>query len=58
MRPVYDLPTIFVCENNLYMEYTSIGTGDARVRIRQPTGPRPTAIPARSSTGMTQMLCI
>ncbi len=22
---VYDLPTIFVCENNLYMEYTSIG---------------------------------
>ena len=22
---VYDLPTVFVCENNLYMEYTSIG---------------------------------
>jgi len=22
---VYDLPTIFVCENNLYMEYTAIG---------------------------------
>jgi pyruvate dehydrogenase E1 component alpha subunit len=22
---VYDLPTIFVCENNLYMEYTPIG---------------------------------
>jgi acetoin:2,6-dichlorophenolindophenol oxidoreductase subunit alpha len=22
---VFDLPTIFVCENNLYMEYTSIG---------------------------------
>jgi pyruvate dehydrogenase E1 component alpha subunit len=22
---VYNLPTIFVCENNLYMEYTSIG---------------------------------
>lgn len=22
---VYELPTIFVCENNLYMEYTSIG---------------------------------
>lgn len=22
---VYELPTVFVCENNLYMEYTSIG---------------------------------
>ena len=29
---VYQLPSIFVCENNLYMEYTAIG----EVTVRHP----------------------
>ncbi len=27
---VWKLPVVFVCENNQYMEYTAIGTGDGR----------------------------
>ena len=31
---VWKLPIVFVCENNLYMEYTPIGDVTRRVRIR------------------------
>lgn len=37
---VYDLPTIFVCENNLYMEYTAIGAVTA---VEQPAAGRAAA---------------
>ena len=37
---VYQLPTIFVCENNLYMEYTAIGEVTA---VRHPAADRAAA---------------
>ena len=37
---VYQLPTIFVCENNLYMEYTAIGEVTA---VRHPAAERAVA---------------
>lgn len=37
---VYDLPTIFVCENNLYMEYTAIGAVTA---VEHPAADRASA---------------
>ena len=37
---MYQLPTIFVCENNLYMEYTAIGEVTA---VRHPAADRAAA---------------
>ena len=37
---VYQLPVIFVCENNLYMEYTAIGEVTA---VRNPAADRAAA---------------
>ena len=39
---VWKLPVVFVCENNLYMEYTPIGAGDRGRASRPPTAPAPT----------------
>ena len=37
---VWKLPVVFVCENNLYMEYTPIARGDRRRAIPPPIAPR------------------
>ena len=39
---VFKLPVVFVCENNLYMEYTAISDITAVCRGRPRTAPRPT----------------
>ena len=38
---VWQLPVVFVCENNLYMEYTLDRRRSRRCRVRRPTGPPP-----------------
>ena len=49
---VWKLPVVFVCENNLYMEYTPIGDVTA-VRASGGRSRRPTASSASSSTATT-----
>ena len=53
LAKVWKLPVVFVCENNLYMEYTSIGQVTCRSTIRQPTAHPPTASSRSSSTATT-----
>ena len=52
MAAIWDLPVIFVCENNLYGASTHVSTGDARTRT-SPAGPLATASAARQSTATT-----
>ena len=47
---VCNLPVVFVCENNLYMEYTADLRHHRRTALRRPTGPPPTGWTASSST--------
>ena len=48
---VYKLPVIFVCENNLYMEYTAIGDVTA---VRHPAAERAVGVRAGTDGGRRQ----
>ena len=52
LAAVWRLPVLFVCENNLYMEYTPIARVTA-VRTPRRIARRPTDCPARCSTATT-----
>ena len=52
LASVWRLPVLFICENNLYMEYTPISAVTAAA-TRPPTGHRRTGCPGRSSTATT-----
>jgi acetoin:2,6-dichlorophenolindophenol oxidoreductase subunit alpha len=53
---VWNLPVIFVCENNLYMEYTPIDMV-ARCPTRPPIGPPPTVSSRSWSMATTPTPC-